>query len=142
MKIHEATEQAYKNGYEDGYRDGKNRVMEEIAFPKLLVRQHEPSKEELEALMYLPTTIITTSKESITPIYPCCKWIPVTDMFPKDGDRVLAYYQDGMVRVIVNDGGFPMVLSNKLEWVRVTHWMPLPELPECPTASGKRCRCR
>lgn len=128
MKIHEATEQAYKNGYEDGYRDGKNRAMEEIAFPKFWVRPHEPSKKELEDLLYSSPTIITTNEE-IIPIYPY-RWIPVTDMFPKDGDRVLAYYQDGMVRVIVNDGGFPMVISNKLEWVRVTHWIPLPQPPK------------
>ena len=58
------------------------------------------------------------------------KWIPVTKRLPKDGDTVLTYYQDGKVRVIQNNGGFPMVLSNELDWVRVTHWMPLPEPPK------------
>ena len=68
----------YREGYNDGYRDGKESAMEDIAFPRFLVRPPEPSKEELEAILHSPTTIIT-NKESITSIYPYSRWIPVTE---------------------------------------------------------------
>ena len=58
------------------------------------------------------------------------EWISVSKRFPQDGDVVLTYYEDGKMRIIKNNGGFPMVLSDELDWVRVTHWMPLPEAPK------------
>lgn len=80
-------EQAYKNGYEKGYRDGKERAMESIMFPRLLVRSPEPSKEELEALLLSPP-IIYKSKEEIIPLFPL-RWIPVGERLPESQNPVL-----------------------------------------------------
>lgn len=135
MKIHEATEQAYKNGYEDGYRDGKNRAMEEIAFPKFLVRPHEPSKKELEDLLYSSPAIIATNEE-IIPIYPY-RWIPVTERLPekngiyqifgydKDWEKDKVWYgqfsgRDWFIYDICGDG----------KLFEVTHWQYLPQPPK------------
>ena len=59
-------------------------------------------------------------------------WIPVTERLPEDGQWVLTYYADKKHRVTKYDSydGFPLVFTTGLEWVRVTHWMPLPEAPK------------
>ena len=57
------------------------------------------------------------------------KWIPVTERLPENGQTVLAYYQDTSIDTTRYSNGFSMVLSNGA-FVRVTHWMPLPELPK------------
>lgn len=151
MTINEATEQAYKNGYEkgydDGYRYGKNRAMEDIAFPKFLVRLPEPSKEELEDLLKSPV-IIHKSREEIIPLYHN-GWIPVTERLPEVVDTYLvvvkckydwekeyeiatdvatynpyekAYIDDCWNTYIDWDEG--------QQYIHVTHWMPLPEPPK------------
>lgn len=136
MKIHEATEQAYKNGYdkgyEDGYRDGKNRAMEEIAFPKFLVRPHEPSKKELEDLLYSSPAIIATNEE-IIPIYPY-RWIPVTERLPEEDGYYLCNVRSFAFRgsfyaamLKYDKGGF---IEGHIYTDDVTHWMPLPEPPK------------
>lgn len=134
MKIHEATEQAYKNGYEDGYRDGKNRAMEEIAFPKFLVRPHEPSKKELEDLLYSSPAIIATNEE-IIPIY-SHQWIPVSEPPKKSGVYQVYLWDKEMECNKVWYGQF-----SGYDWFvydiygdgipcDVTHWMSLPEPPK------------
>ena len=131
MKPEDATEQAYKNGYEDGYRDGKDRAMKDIAFRKLLARPPEPSKEELEAILYNPP-VFYVDKEALVEI--CCdRWIPVTERLPKNFISVLGYMTDA--------GDFPPVrecytVGNAFFFPAlgdvhpVSHWMPLPEPPE------------
>lgn len=59
------------------------------------------------------------------------KWIPVAERMPNEGERVLAFYQDGVQRVQCTDCfGFPLVQTKDLVWVMVTHWMPLPKPPK------------
>ena len=68
-------------------------------------------------------------------------WIPVTERLPEDERQVLAYY--GFDH---GDGYLGMMFVQVLDWfghdpkphfqheglngMRVTHWMPLPELPK------------
>ena len=148
MKIYEATEQAYKNGYEDGYRDGKGKAVEEMAFPKILARPPETTKEELEALMNSPTTILM-DKESITQIYPYSRWIPVAERLPEVEDEylvVVKYKYDHEKEYSVDtdvamyspyQGGYIDNCWNTYndwnegqQYLHVTHWMPLPEPPK------------
>ena len=59
------------------------------------------------------------------------KWISVKERLPERNEWVLTYYEDGMQRVKKYDiDGFPILLTIGLEWVSVTHWMPLPEPPK------------
>ena len=62
------------------------------------------------------------------------QWISVDDRLPEDGVRVLAAYDDGVVRIGICRGYFPAVMSKKHEkafgFAEVTHWMPLPEMPK------------
>ena len=62
------------------------------------------------------------------------EWISVDDRLPEDGVRVLAAYDDGVVRIGICRGYFPAVMSKKYEkafgFAEVTHWMPLPETPK------------
>ena len=62
------------------------------------------------------------------------EWISVEDRLPKDGVRVLALHEDGIVRIGISRGCFPAVVSRTYAKtfgiVEVTHWMPLPEPPE------------
>jgi len=62
---------------------------------------------------------------------PTTEWIPVRERMPKEGERVLAFYQDGFQRVLSTDiFGFPLVHTKDLKWVLATHWMPLPDPPK------------
>lgn len=59
------------------------------------------------------------------------KWIPVAEQMPDEGERVLAFYQDGVQRVLCTDTfGFPLIYTKDLNWVLATHWMPLPAPPK------------
>ena len=59
------------------------------------------------------------------------KWIPVSERKPQVGEWVLTYYEDKRHRVTKYDkDGFPILLTVGLEWVSVTHWMPLPVPPK------------
>lgn len=130
MTNHEATEQAYKKGYEDGYRDGKNRVMENIAFRKFLVKPPEPSKEELEALLHAPTTIIM-DKETITPM-PTQSWNPASEP-PKDDTE-----DQWVVFKIASGWQYTTGYFDGKDWrsaitdftIPVVGWMPLPQPPK------------
>lgn len=130
---HWATEQAYKNGYEDGYRYGKDRVMMDIAFPKFLVRQPEPSKDELEAIMQSPV-VIRANAETVIPIYPY-RWIPVTERMPKYFEHVLLNIPSEKPFNTVHEGylekdGAWNIRMYRCDPEDVTHWMPLPEPPK------------
>lgn len=59
-------------------------------------------------------------------------WIPVTERLPEDGVRVLTSHDDGIVRLGMNKGGFGAVVNRQHRFAEVTHWMPLPEPPDCP----------
>ena len=58
------------------------------------------------------------------------EWISVNDRLPKDGVRVLALHNDGIVRIGISRGYFPSIVSRtntkSFGIAEVTHWMPLP----------------
>ena len=62
------------------------------------------------------------------------RWISVEERMPKDGIRVLALHDDGVVRIGISRGYFPAVVSKThtkaFGITEVTHWMPLPKMPE------------
>ena len=62
------------------------------------------------------------------------EWIPVTERLPKDGVRVLALHNDGIIRIGISRGYFPSIVSRtntkSFGIAEVTHWMPLPEPPK------------
>ena len=62
------------------------------------------------------------------------EWIPVTERLPKNGVRVLALHNDGIIRIGISRGYFPSIVSRtntkSFGIAEVTHWMPLPEPPK------------
>ena len=62
------------------------------------------------------------------------EWIPVTERLPKDGVRVLALHDDGIIRIGISRGYFPSIVSRtntkSFGIAEVTHWMPLPQPPK------------
>ena len=131
MTEKEAYGQAFENGrklgYEEGYRDGKKRAMEDIAFPKFLVRPTDTSKEELEAILNSPV-IIRANTETIIPILPY-RVIPVTERLPTKEDAT----EKGAVLA------WEVSVKNWDIWEwscvrdysdRFIAWMPLPESPK------------
>lgn len=62
------------------------------------------------------------------------EWISVDERLPEYGLRVLAAYDDGVVRISYCKGYFPDVVTKRSDskpfgLTEVTHWMPLPEPP-------------
>ena len=62
------------------------------------------------------------------------EWISVKDRLPKDGVRVLALHDDGIIRIGISRGYFPSIVSRtntkSFGIAEVTHWMPLPQPPK------------
>ena len=62
------------------------------------------------------------------------EWISVKDRVPKDGVRVLALHDDGIIRIGISRGYFPSIVSRtntkSFGIAEVTHWMPLPQPPK------------
>ena len=62
------------------------------------------------------------------------EWIPVTERLPKNGVRVLALYDDGIMRIGISRGYFPSIVSRtntkSFGIAEVTHWMPFPPPPK------------
>ena len=60
-------------------------------------------------------------------------WIPVTERLPECGVRVLIYSKELGVRfsnrLYHHENGRPFVVEYE-GYVKVTHWMPIPEPPE------------
>ncbi len=68
------------------------------------------------------------------------KWISVEDQLPHDGDYVLVYYFNDIEiyrfwttsdkRRKIQDWGFEDPSGFCFESQKITHWMPLPEIPK------------
>lgn len=74
-------------------------------------------------------TVLTTAADRLEALEAQQRWIPVTERLPEDDDDVL----------IMSSGSISMGYFNIFRgyWVayegdddNITHWMPLPELPE------------
>lgn len=54
-------------------------------------------------------------------------WVSVSEMMPQDGDRVLVFHDDYVVRIgMAENGEFIPVVNKKGNITQVTHWKPLP----------------
>jgi|DEB0MinimDraft_10_1074344.scaffolds.fasta_scaffold94716_1 hypothetical protein len=67
------------------------------------------------------------------------EWISVSEQLPEPGVYVAAFWlglpetSSRLKRVLVVRRGVPgWYLGNGVEMTDPTHWMPLPEPPECP----------
>jgi hypothetical protein len=60
-------------------------------------------------------------------------WIPVGERLPEPGVRVLVVVEGGWIDVGIRDGDGVRAYSGG----RVTHWMPLPSLPEEATDADR-----
>lgn len=57
-------------------------------------------------------------------------WVPVSEKIPPDGERVLVFHDDYVVRIgMAVNGKFASVLNKGLKRCNVTHWKPLPVGP-------------
>ena len=59
-----------------------------------------------------------------------CKWIPVSERLPKEGERCLIYPVDGDAETAIFEHGEWMAWDFLIDIDTVTHWQPLPELPQ------------
>ena len=62
-------------------------------------------------------------------------WIPVSEELPDEGVEVVALYQDGpevsaSTGVLDPDGRWILSAGSGYDDDEVTHWFPLPEVPE------------
>ena len=58
-------------------------------------------------------------------------WISVKVRMPTEGERVLVFHSDYVVRIGIQEKGvFPSVLNRNLERADVLYWMPMPDMPE------------
>lgn len=134
MNERDIAEVAFNNGYEKGYADGKYKVMEEIAFPRLLVRQPELSKKDVEDIL-MQSPMIIMDKTEIIPIYPY-RWIPVSERLPEEYEPVLVYdpsvgHGQYVMRACMCEGGWKTEFDfDFYKNPNITHWMPLPEPPK------------
>ena len=54
-------------------------------------------------------------------------WVPISEKIPQDGERVLVFHDDYVVRIGVAENGELRPAINKSGKVTaVTHWKPLP----------------
>lgn len=54
-------------------------------------------------------------------------WVPVSEAMPNDGERVLVFHDDYVVRIgMAENGEFRPVTNKELKVTPVTHWKPLP----------------
>lgn len=54
-------------------------------------------------------------------------WVTVSEMMPKDGERVLVFHDDYIVRIGMSENGkFVPVINKSGNITPVTHWKPLP----------------
>ncbi len=59
------------------------------------------------------------------------EWISVKDRLPEEGERVIAFCSDGIIRLNrLEYGNFPIILGKGCSHIGTTHWMPLPEPPK------------
>lgn len=106
-----------------------------------------PHETDMGYVKDLLITVYGGGEDAVNAVAPLLKaaaigeWVPVNERMP---DR-----NGGILVCVVADGGKPFVDSahffNGLWWTgespaakypfRVTHWMPLPEVPECATGS-------
>ena len=75
--------------------------------------------------------LIRQQQERIKELEAAQKWISVKDRLPRVLDQVLLYTNDGRMHVgQYNDLVGSFMFANAHLAGRVTHWMPLPELPK------------
>ena len=143
MKVHEATEQAYKNGYEQGKKDAmKQCAVTREKLIKLLKSAYGTSfnaphlrEHELEPLAdhLISNGVVISNLETTT------KWIPVSERLPKPFTPVLVYRQSfgklppyiKVDKMILDVEDTQVWTDEFANWKNVTtHWMPLPEAPK------------
>ena len=146
MKPYEATEAAYKNGYKKGYADALAYARRELNVI------HECVTETLGMVKELRNTasraadnnvgdkVSSTDKPrfllkgngDIVPLTNCQQWISVKDRLPEHEDIVLICTKDKDVQAFQWDSVYNGWLGDRYNYSTkyVTHWMPLPELPE------------
>ena len=92
----------------------------------------EIKADELEHIAYMQTLEIQKLNARIAELEAAQRWIPVSERLPEKTDTVLVL-ADG-VRVIAtyhsNKNKWELLWWISSEIYGVTHWMPLPKLPE------------
>ena len=92
--------------------------------PRFVIQDCEDAADAIEDLI----TALTASNEVIAKSKP--KWIPVTERLPERNYNCLVADDGTIVYGYMNFIGEWMdCLGDKLKYV--SHWMPLPEPPEC-----------
>lgn len=95
----------------------KGKVADKIS--DLFSDNYPNPSEELETF-YKEVLKIVVNEE------PQNQWVNVKDRLPEPFTVVLARYTDGGIRKVAYNNEFVGFITN----ATVTHWMPLPELPE------------
>lgn len=60
------------------------------------------------------------------------RWIPVEDALPEEGVSVICYMRIGEIVVMEYGGDGWYCGVTRYNPIAITHWMPIPEIPEQP----------
>ena len=108
-----------------------NGVTIENRMPRLFVRSKQVSEDELMDLINDQPVVFERNDCDIIPIM---SWIPVAELLPKVGQRILVYCESKTIEKHVTACTYMGGLYGHPQFSRhvrkVTHWMPLPEQPK------------
>ena len=103
--------------------EGRNVIFE-------ITKLQADALKEIERLEAVNRDLFETSSKAIQNIEKKHQWIPVDERLPEKSGCYLVIVNDGLNNPVCEIISYRNSLWNIFDHEKVTHWMPLPELPE------------